>query len=86
MKAVSKSKFCNFVRSKVYSNPLPANLNQLEMNLLREMMALPPDMITRALGDMKKRARLCLANNALWVKAFWRGVNSILERCNSFNQ
>ena len=49
-------------RSKVYL-PLPANLDALETNLRREVANLDPNMLIRALGDMKIRAQLCLANN-----------------------
>ena len=49
-------------RSKVYL-PLPATLDDLEANLLREVGNLDPNMLTRALGDMQTRAQLCLANN-----------------------
>ena len=49
-------------RSKVYL-PLPATLDELEANLRREVANLDPNMLTRALGNMQTRARLCLANN-----------------------
>ena len=43
--------------------PLPATLDELEANLRREVANLDPNMLTRALGNMQTRARLCLANN-----------------------
>ena len=50
------------LRSKVYT-PWPRNLDELEANIRREVNQLDPAMMTRALGDMKKRAQLCLAAN-----------------------
>ena len=43
--------------------PFPANLDDLEANLRRELANLDPNMLTRALGDMVNRAQLCVANN-----------------------
>jgi len=56
--------FClwGLLKSKVYT-PWPRNLDELEANIRREVNQLDPAMMTRALGDMKKRAQLCLAAN-----------------------
>ena len=56
-----------FTRSKVYF-PLPATLDDLEANLRRELANLDPDMLTRALGDIQTRARLCLANDGVYFE------------------
>ena len=53
---------CGYFKSKVYW-PLPANLNKLEANIRREVAALHPDMMRRAILDMKRRAALCIAKN-----------------------
>ena len=46
----------------------PRDLDQLEANLQREVANLDPNMISRALGDIRNRAQLCLDNNALWFQ------------------
>ena len=48
--------------------PFPANLDDLEANLRREVANLDPNMLTRALGDMVNRAQLCVANNWGYLK------------------
>ena len=50
------------LRSKVYE-PWPHTLDELEVNITRVVNQMDPAMLTRALGDMKKRAQLCLAAN-----------------------
>ena len=56
--------FClwGYLKSKVYT-PRPANLNMLEGNIRREVGALDPDMIRRAILDMKVRAQCCILAN-----------------------
>ena len=56
--------FClwKYLKSKVYS-PRPATQNQLEANIKRKVVALDPDMMRRAILDMRNRARLCIAKN-----------------------
>ena len=56
--------FClwGYLKSKVY-RPLPANLDELEANIRREVADLDPTMMRRAILDMKKRANLCIAKN-----------------------
>ena len=51
-----------FLKSRVYC-PRPANLDQLEANIRREVNALDPAMVTRALMDVRVRAHKCIANN-----------------------
>ena len=54
--------FClwGYLKSKVYS-PRPANLNQLEANITREVAQIDPAMVRRAMLDMKARAVKCIA-------------------------
>ena len=59
---VSGLKTVPCLSSKVYT-PWPRNLDELEANITKEVNQLDPAMMTRALGDMKKRAQLCLAAN-----------------------
>ena len=47
---------------QVYT-PWPANLDALEGNLRREVAALDPAMIRRAILDMRVRANKCIDNN-----------------------
>ena len=54
-------------RSKVYM-PLPNNLDELEANLRREVANLDPNMLSRALGDVRNRARMCLAANGGYIE------------------
>ena len=56
--------FClwGYLKSKVYT-PRPTTLDQLEVNIRREVEALDPDMMRRAILDMRSRARLCIAKN-----------------------
>ena len=56
--------FClwGYLKSKVYM-PRPTTLDQLEVNIRREVEALDPDMMWRAILDMRSRARLCIAKN-----------------------
>ena len=51
-----------YLKSKVYT-PKPANLDQLEQNIINEINAIPPAMIRRALLDVRKRALKVIANN-----------------------
>ena len=51
-----------FLKSRVYC-PRPANLDQLEANIRREVNALDPATVSRALLDVKVRAHKCIANN-----------------------
>ena len=44
-------------------NPWPPNLDALEGNLRREVAALDPAMIRRAILDMRVRANKCIDNN-----------------------
>ena len=44
-----------YLKSKVYS-PRPATLYQLEVNIRREVAAVDPDMMRRAILDMRNRA------------------------------
>lgn len=62
--------FClwGFLKSKVY-NPRPGTLNALEANIRREVAALDPEMINRAILGMKTRAQRCIANNGGHVEA-----------------
>ena len=64
------SSFITATRSKVYC-PFPANLDDLEANLRREVANLDPNMLTRALGDMVNRAQLCVANNGGYFEKRW---------------
>ena len=54
--------FClwGFLKSKVYC-PLPANLNELQANIAREVAQIDPAMVRRAMLDMKARAVKCIA-------------------------
>ena len=54
--------FClwGVLKSKVYT-PRPATLDDLEANIRREVAALDPEMMRRAIMDMRKRAELCIA-------------------------
>ena len=49
-----------YLKSKVYT-PRPATLDDLEANIRREVAALDPEMMRRAIMDMRKRAELCIA-------------------------
>ena len=51
-----------FLKACVYS-PRPATLDELEANIRREVAALDPATITRALLDVRVRAHKCIANN-----------------------
>lgn len=48
--------------------PLPNNLDELEANLRREVANLDPNMLSRALGDVRNRARMCLAANGGYIE------------------
>ena len=56
--------FClwGYLKSKVYS-PRPANLNELQANITREVAQIDPAMVRRAMLDMKARAVKCIAAN-----------------------
>ena len=56
--------FClwGYLKSKVYS-PRPANLNELQANITREVAQIDPAMVRRAILDMKARAVKCIAAN-----------------------
>ena len=56
--------FClwGYLKSKVY-RPRPATLDELEANIRREVEDLDPDMMRRAILDMRNRAQLCAAKN-----------------------
>ena len=49
-------------KSKVYMPP-PRNLDELENNLRTQVENLDPNMVTRALADIRNRAQLCLDAN-----------------------
>ena len=51
-----------YLKSRVYS-PRPNNLAQLEANIRREVAALDPAMVRRALFDVRVRAHMVIANN-----------------------
>ena len=51
-----------FLKSKVYS-PKPATVRDLENNIRREILALDPAIIRKAILDVKRRAAKCLAAN-----------------------
>ena len=51
-----------FLKSKVYT-PRPNTLDQLQANIEREVAALDPQMIRRALMDIRVRAHKCKVNN-----------------------
>ena len=51
-----------FLKSKVYC-PRPSTLDQLQRNIEREVAALDPGMVDRALMDVKVRANKCIVNN-----------------------
>ena len=59
----------------------PRDLDQLEANLRREVANIDPNMISRALGDIRNRAQLCLDNNALWFKGMGAVALRILDLC-----
>ena len=56
--------FClwGLLKSKVYT-PRPATLDQLQNNIMQEVAALDPQMLTRCILDLKIRAHMCIANN-----------------------
>ena len=56
-----------FLKSKVYT-PRPATLAQLEANIRREVNALDPATVSRALLDVKVRAHKCIANNGWHIE------------------
>ena len=43
--------------------PPPRNLDELENNLQTQVTNLDPNMVTRALADIRNRAQLCLDAN-----------------------
>ena len=51
-----------YLKSKVYS-PLPLTLAQLEQNIRREVAALDPNMVLRALRDVRERCQAVIAAN-----------------------
>ena len=52
--------------------PPPRNLDELENNLRTQVENLDPNMVTRALADIRNRAQLCLdANGGYFEK--WKG-------------
>ena len=57
---VSASGPWGFLKSKVYC-PLPANLNELQANIAREVAQIDPEMVRRSMLDMKARAVKCIA-------------------------
>ena len=51
-----------YLKSRVYS-PCPSTLAQLKRNIQREVAALDPNMVLRALRDVKVRCHQVIANN-----------------------
>ena len=60
-------------------NPWPPNLDALEGNLRREVAALDPAMIRRAILDMRVRANKCIDNNGGHFENWSLGVQSLSE-------
>ena len=53
----------SFVKMKVYTAPLPQNLNQLTQRITNVFANLDPEMVIRAINNMKDRARKVVAIN-----------------------
>ena len=51
-----------YLKSKVFC-PKPNTLDDLETNIRREVQRIPPEMITRAVLNIKERALKCVQNN-----------------------
>ena len=56
-----------YLKSKVYS-PLPLTLAQLEQNIRREVAALDPNMVLRALRDVRERCQAVIATNGGYIE------------------
>ena len=56
-----------FLKSKVYS-PRPNTLVELQANIQREVAALDPAMLLRALRDVRVRCHRYIANNGAYVE------------------
>ena len=56
-----------YLKSKVYS-PLPLTLAQLEQNIRREVAALDPNMVLRALRDVRERCQAVIAANGGYIE------------------
>ena len=56
--------FClwGYLKSKVYS-PRPVNLNELQASITREVAQIDPEMVRRAILDMRARAQKCIGAN-----------------------